>query len=115
VKQQYLPVYQDNSPTHSELQKQCSERLRLEGPGMVDKIGIMLLEADRVQNQLYKAQRVLHEVNSVALLLSALDPRWVVFSDAAFEQVILPSKTSVSSAIKTLTTLYKEQTQNANS
>ena len=112
MRQHYLPIYHDDL-TYSELQKRCSERLRIEGPGLIAKVGNLLLEAERQQNQLDKAQRTLHEVNSAALLLSALDSSWVMFSDAAFEQVILPSKTSVSSAIKTLTTLYEERTLDA--
>ena len=115
MRQHYLPIYQNDTPLHSELQKLCAERLRIEGPELIARIDCLLQEINQSQDQLNKAQRLLHETNSAALLLSALDPTWIVFSDAAFEQVILPSRTSVSSALDTLTALYKERINNANS
>ena len=105
-----LPVM--GTITYSQLRELCSQQLAEEGPRLTNRIGT-LLDALEKETRLDRAQRLLQSINEHALRIAALDPNWIGFSDAAFEQVILPSKTVAPAAIRTLRDLFTERNDHA--
>lgn len=95
--------------TYSQLREQCSRQLAEEGPKLTNRISGLLVSLE-AETRLDRAQKLLQGINEAALRLAALDPAWIGFSDAAFEQVILPSKTVAPAAIRTLRDLFNERT-----
>jgi hypothetical protein len=79
--------------TYTELQNKRSVAA-LEVPALVKKLGELLSSLEAEQN-FVKGQVKLQEINATALLLSALDKNWIKFSNAAFAQVVLASKTII--------------------
>lgn len=100
--------------TYTELCTVLAERRATDAPRIVERIGKMLTALSS-ETKLGTAQRLLQSINEQALRLSALDPEWVPFSDSVFEQVILPSKTVATAAIRMLCDMFAERTNNERS
>lgn len=97
--------------TYSQLRIQCSQQLAREVPKLSNRIGT-LLDSLEVATRLDRRQRLLQSINEAALRIAALDSNWIGFSDAVFEQVIMPSKTISISAISTLRKFFNERNDN---
>lgn len=98
-----LPLFAEKGDwtTYSEIALMCDEEYALLSPALIGKIkrSLVLYEAAK---SLVAAQDSLQDLNSISLELSCLNTAWNTFSNAVFEAVVIPAKTSTLGSAKHL-------------
>lgn len=98
-----LPLFADAADwtTYSEIARMCEEEYAQLGPTLIGKIKRSLDIYEAAKSRVF-AQDSLQDLNNLSLELSCLHHAWNDFSNAVFEVVVIPAKTSTVGASRHL-------------
>lgn len=103
MSQNSLPLFGADADwtTYSDIALMCEAEYAQVGPALIGKLS-RALEVYETAKSSVAAQDSLQDLNNLSLELSCLHPGWNDFSNAVFEVVVIPAKTSTVGAAKHL-------------